>query len=290
MLISRLVLKFLFLFILLISLSTCNKTGENVDAMGILLVRLTDAPFPAALIDSANVTINKIEIRQAGSEDENHPFLTLSEDIYTYNLLDLRNGITVDLVEIAIPAGDYDLLRLYVSAAEIILKDESEYPLKVPSGSQSGIKVFIEPSIRVVGGLTTELLLDFDVGQSFVVQGNPTTPADISGFHFKPVIRAVNNSVSGQIFGMVIDADNSSPIEGAEVQIEYDGSTISSITDIYGEYLIMGVPQGIYEVTTIKEGYDTVVIEGQEVVAANKTEVNIALKASSEFSKFKFVN
>jgi hypothetical protein len=290
MLISRLVLKFLILSILLISLTTCDKTGEGVDSMGVLMVRLTDAPFPVDLVDSANVTINKIEIRKAAAEDESYPFLTLSEDTYTYNLLDLRNGITVDLVEIAVPAGEYDLLRLYVAEAKIVLKDESEYQLKVPSGFQTGVKVFIEPSIRVVGGLTSELLLDFDASQSFVVQGNPTTPAEINGFHFKPVIRAVNTSVAGQIFGVVIDADTSTPIEDAEVQIEYDGSTISSFTDLDGEYLIMGVPQGIYAVTAIKDGYDTMVLEGQEVVAANKTEVNISLRASSGGSNYDFTD
>lgn len=67
------------------------------------------------------------------------------------------------------------------------------------------MKIFIDPSIDVVGGLTAELLLDFDVSQSFVIQGNPAFPADIKGFIFKPTIKAANLSISGRLAGTITD-------------------------------------------------------------------------------------
>ena len=136
-------------------------------------------------------------------QSEGNPFLILSEEDFVYNLLELQNGITTELVEIEVPTGDYDLVRLYVDSAGIELKDQTEYDLKVPSGSETGIKIIIDPPITVVGGLTTELILDFDVSQSFVVQGNPYTPAGINGFIFTPTIRATNASFAGSIKGTV---------------------------------------------------------------------------------------
>jgi hypothetical protein len=43
-----------------------------------------------------------------------------------------------------IPTGTYDLVRLYVDEAGLKLKDSEEiHRVKVPSGSQTGIKIFL---------------------------------------------------------------------------------------------------------------------------------------------------
>jgi hypothetical protein len=52
---------------------------------------------------------------------------------------------------------------------------------------------------EVTTSLTQDVMLDFDLSRSFVVQGNPDTPAGIQGFHFKPVVRAVNVSDAGSL-------------------------------------------------------------------------------------------
>jgi hypothetical protein len=224
---------FFSLLFLLIAFG-CEKGVDNSDT-GTLSIKLTDAPFPIDMVSEANVKISMIEVRKAQSESEDNPFLVLSEEEFTYNLLELQNGVTADLVEIEVPIGDYNLVRLYVDSAGIELKDQTEYDLKVPSGSKTGIKIFIDPPIRVVGGLTTELVLDFDVSQSFVVQGNPYTPAGIKGFLFTPVVRAANVSISGRIEGLVTDAE-SNMLENTYVWIEDNGVTYSSFTDEEGNF------------------------------------------------------
>lgn len=80
-----------------ISLTGCENTGDN-DTSGKLKIQITDAPFPTDLVAEANVTINKIEIRNS-SEVEGNPFISLSEDEMSFNLLNLTNGVTASLVD-----------------------------------------------------------------------------------------------------------------------------------------------------------------------------------------------
>src|SRR3989337_2948406 len=102
-------------------------------------------------------------------------------------------------------------IRLVVSSGYIKLEDERSFDLKVPSGSESGIKVFPDPPIEVNGGLTTDLILDFDVSRSFIPIPNAETKVDkITGFNFHPVIRVVNNSSVGSISGTVYN-NNDTP-------------------------------------------------------------------------------
>jgi hypothetical protein len=165
---------------------------------------------------------------------------------------------------------------LYVDQAGIKVKDGETYNLKVPSGAQTGIKVFISPYLKVEGGLTSELLLDFNLEKSFVLKGNMDTPAGIKGFNFKPVIRAVNISTAGRIEGIVTDTSNVQ-LENAHVWIEQDSVVASAFTDSLGYYAIIGIPAGIYSLYATGESFDTVAYHGIEVVAANLTIQNFIL-------------
>lgn len=287
-------LKYFILFslvgLLILSLMGCEKVVEKNDTQGTLIIRLTDTPFPIHLIDQAKVTINKIEIREPDADSEEGPYMVLfeaetAEEELEYDLLELQNGVTADLVQLEVPEGVYDLVRLYVSHAEIIVMDENDQPipfnLKVPSGPQSGIKIFIDPAIIVVGGLTEELLLDFDASRSFVVQGNPETPAGIKGFHFKPVVRAINVSVAGQIAGKVTNS-SLEPIEGAVVWIGETGienAVYKAYTDSDGQYKLIGVAAGKYTVYATKEGENYNTAESLDVIVniGNTTEVNFII-------------
>lgn len=250
----------------------CNDSGTvaNNATQGSLVVRITDGPFPISYVAEANVTINKIEIRKA-NENNGNPFIVVSEDTLSFNLITLRNGITQDLAKIDIPVGSYDLVRLYVADASIKLTDGQEFNLKIPSGSQTGIKIFIDPTVVVEGGLSSELLLDFDLSNSFVVQGNPGTPAGIKGFHFKPVIRAVNNSIAGRLVGTTVDSSSAS-LDDVHVWLEQaDTLFADAYSDTDGTYAIIGLPAGSYPAFAAKDGYDTVSVGNIAIVAGNQT-------------------
>lgn len=270
--------------------AACSRNRD--DAPGKLIVKVTDCPFPIKYIESATVTITKIEIRQAGNyhnryrspvfpadtaDHERNPYIVLSEDTITIDLLDLRNGVTQELLNLEIPQGTYDLIRLYVADAGLKIRDHlSPFHTKVPSGRQTGIKIFIRPPLVVEGGLTTELLLDFDLSRSFVMLGNMHHPMGVTGFIFKPVIRAINNSTAGRVEGIVTDTSKVRLVN-AQVWIKQDTVISTAFTDTTGYYAMIGIPAGTYSAYATKENYDTVCVKDAKVTAANRTVVNFVL-------------
>ncbi len=279
-------MKFNFSAIALITVlvlsSSCSDQNDANNAIGRLKVQLTDAPFPHDLVAEANVTIFKIDARYKANEeldtqaidstnmtietDKGKPFVVLMEDEMPVNLLELTNGVTKTLLDIDVPAGSYDLIRVYVKGINVVLKDGTTLNLDIPSGSQSGIKVFIKPELVVSGGLTSDLLLDFDVSKSFVQKAN--------GFNFKPVIKASNLSTAGTLSGLItaIEQDSIVGIEGAQVAV-FVADTLNTTTfsDIDGGYMIMGLDAGSYTVEVEKEGYIMQTAEEVQLSAANKT-------------------
>ena len=274
--------KFIFSLLMamaLIIMSCSDGEGSgSAEGTGTLSVQLTDAPFPYELVAEANVTVYKVEARQVdndddsdddmnddssddtddSSDDDNYPFITLMEDEIDVNLLELTNGLTQQLAEIDVPAGSYDLIRVYVKGVNVVLTDGTVYDLKVPSGDASGIKVFVDPAITVTSGLSSDLLLDFDVSKSFVAKGNLNTPAGLNGFNFKPVIKASNLSTAGTLSGNVstVEEEVAVALEGAQISVfAADTLNTTSFSDVDGNYAILGLEAGMYEVVAELDGY-----------------------------------
>ncbi len=269
----NLILISFLLSIVILTFTGCQKV--NGDSTGRLLVHITDAPFPIEMIEEATVTVTKVEVRSDAESDE-HSFITIFEGSKEFNLLELRNGVMEELVDVEIPAGSYNLVRIYVEDAGIVVRDHGSYSVKVPSGSQTGIKLFIKPSLQVQGGLTSEVILDFNLDKSFVLKGNMDTPAGIKGFNFKPVIRAVNKTSAGTIAGVINDYDGNH-LSGVSVSIMLD-ELVTSQTEEDGSYALSGISAGVYSVTAEKENFTSVTIDKVEVVAGNKTLQNFVLE------------
>ncbi len=254
-----------------VMLSGCSEMFNNdqADGKSRLVIKITDDPFDISYIESATVTITKVEIRRTGDGvPDGNPFTVLSDDTVTIDLIDLRNGLTETLIDMEIEDGEYDLVRLYVMEAGLKLKDiEDPYKVKVPSGEQTGIKIFISPALNVSGDLTEELLLDVDLSRSFVLRGNMDHN---NGFIFKPVIRAANMTTAGRIEGMVKDTAKVK-VKEAKVWITRDTTVATAFADTMGYYAIIGVPAGTYSIFATKEGYDTVKYENISVLAGSKT-------------------
>lgn len=265
-----------------VSCSDDEGNGGNPQGTGTLSVQLTDAPFPYELVAEANVTVYKVEARRVSEDDDDDaltvsPYITLMEEEIETNLLELTNGLTLQLAEIEVPVGTYDQVRVYVKSVNVVLTDGTVYDLKVPSGDSSGIKVFIDPGITVVGGLSSDLLLDFDVSRSFVAKGN----LDVNGFNFKPVIKASNLSTAGTLAGNVstIEEETQIGLFGAQVSVfAADTLNTTSFTDPDGNYTILGLEAGTYEVVSEFEGFiasDTLEVQ---INAANVTTQDFILE------------
>jgi len=253
----------------------CGSDDGAATQSGKLIIQMTDAPFPTDLLEKAEITIDQIELRQGGGDGD--PFLLLSDAVGTFNLLDLVNGITAELINMEVPVGEYDLIRLHITDASVELTDGTIFDMTVPSGTQSGLKLFVNPSLQVAGGLTSELLLDFDVSRSFIPQGNMDTPAGIEGFNFVPVIKVSNLSTAGRLAGKVTDV-LADPLHGVTLSL-FAGDTLntSTFSDIAGDYAILGLTAGSYELVAEKEGFDTQTNENLEIVAANITAQNLEM-------------
>lgn len=284
-------MKFNIFSVVLIAFSalfiSCSDNNDANSDYGRLSVQLTDAPFPHDLVAEANVTIFKVDARYKGDleldtqtidstdttveTDQGKTFVILMENEVQVNLLELTNGVTKTLVDTDVPVGAYDLIRVYVKGINIVLTNGMTYDLEVPSGSQTGIKIFIKPGLTVNGGLTSDLLLDFDVSKSFVAKGGGQ---NITGFNFKPVIKACNMSYAGTLKGIIteIKEEASVAVEGAQVAV-FVADTLNTTTfsDIDGGYMIMGLDAGSYTVEVEKEGYIMQTAEDVQINAANKT-------------------
>jgi hypothetical protein len=269
--------KLLFsIFAAALLVSGCNKT--EVGGPGRLSVKITDDPLNISSVKSAEVTISKIEIRKAGA-NEGDPFIELPlKNPVTIDIFKLRNGITEELVNLEVPQGDYDLVRLIVDEANLTLKDPEEtFNMKVPSGEQTGIKVFINPVIHVEGGISAELLLDFDLSKSFVMRGHNAQ----NGFLFKPCIRATNNSIAGRIEGDVTDnSQDKVGIKDATVSLQKDAEVqVTILTDASGHYVFIGVLPGTYSMSATLENYNAASVESVVVIPGNITTQDFILKS-----------
>ena len=263
------------------SLTSCSEYDRHrlqyVETVGYISLKVTDAPFPHSLVSEANITITKVDARlkaKDSSDIDGSPFQVLYEGEMEINLLELTNGITQSLGETEVPVGTYDLVRVYVKDANVILTDSRVFDLKIPSGSQSGIKIFLKPELVVNGGLTTELLLDVDVSQSFVATGGLKDVSEITGFNFKPVIKAANLSESGTLAGTVTTLvdELKTNLEGAQITVmAADTVNTTTFTDASGQYMVQGLSAGSYEVMAEMEGYQMQSVEEVTIVPGNKT-------------------
>jgi hypothetical protein len=246
------------------------------------------------MVENAYVKLYKIELRKKwleekdeedesdgdiNGDDTGNPYLSVMEGEKKFNLVNLRNGVTEELALVEIPAGTYDLVRMYMRDGTIELQGGGIYDLKIPSGSSSGLKIFVDPAITVQGGITAELLLDINLNRSLVMKGNIQ---DIRGFNFSPVVRAVNASIAGRIEGYVTNQDQEF-IKNANVWIEdSEGQVASTVTEETGYYALIGIPAGTYVLKVEKVDYVTFEMANVEVNAANKTLVDVELSVSSD--------
>jgi len=284
-------------------LSACgDSTGVDGDAH--LRVLLTDAA--ADYIGMASVDIGAVELIPAGGGAP----IVLTDDGTDglIDLLGLQDAATMVLGEADVEAGAYAQLRLIVEAARVTLAEGYEFTdgstekdLDVPSGAQTGIKLVLGvadgdedqdgPLIIAPGDM--EVVLDFDVNQSFVIQGNPETPAEISSVLFKPTIRVALPSAAGTISGVVSTSLQEVPVGGLTVTVEpvveegveeFQSETATATTAEDGTYTLYFLVPGTYTVTvTTAAGFVTTPesVEVEVGAAEDVADVDFEVVASS---------
>lgn len=191
------------------TIAACS--GDSVTGQGNsrLIVRLTDAPLTDS-VESVDMHIVRIEARTEAADSaasdsltadaataSKGGWVTIAEPDKVIDILKLQDDTTtVGDVQIG-SSTEFRAIRLILdpSKSSVTLKGgqkltgTSSPGIVFPSGSRSGIKVFIqEPDSAVaMGDSTTTLVVDFDLEKSFVIRGNSISR---NGLLFKPVIRA----------------------------------------------------------------------------------------------------
>ncbi len=253
--------------------ASCTSSPGN----GSLRVLITDKPYPVDLLQSAIVTLTRVEVRTAGgSEDDDSSFITIFDEPAgkSFDLLQLQGGKTDLLVDTQVPAGDYDQMRLIVTGGEITLTDGRTFPLTVPSGEQSGIKLNFE---FTVSDEQTVLLLDVDLSRAFtpIPGGKIDTPDQINNFHFSPAIamRLIELTGAGAISGLVTD-DQAQPVAGALVTVLQNGTEVTSTATLAdGTFTILGVEPGTYDLEISASGFADAQVTGVVVTTSQTAPV-----------------
>jgi len=227
-------------------LTGCQGLGPQ---MGTVTLHLTDAP--GASFRSATVWVSKVEL-----VGDTAP-TTIADTAATYDLLSLQNGVTALLGSKTIPTGSYEQLRLIVDSARVVFDSglhlangDTTASLRVPSGMETGIKVNFGEPLRVTPS-QTDIVVDFNVSQSFVLMGPPSAPI---GVLFTPVIHAAAQDVSGSIAGTSSPASAHGrifAIQGTDTV----GSAAADTTS--GAYKIWFLPPGTYLVADSASGFKT---------------------------------
>ena len=210
-----------------ISCSSNDESNEPSEPKAKLALRLTDAPgdYEKVFID-----VREVMVKYAGGED-----LDLGINAGIYDLMELTAGVNVLLYNDDVPAGKITQIRLVLGDNNTIVVDGQTFPLDTPSAQQSGLKIQVNQILEE--GILYEFLLDFDVDESIVAQGN-------GGYSLKPVIRATTVADGGAISGTLLSFGLLSLVT-AENEME----SISSYANSDGEFLLSGVPPGTYKVT-----------------------------------------
>lgn len=147
-----------------------------VNNLTFLKIHLTDAPLA---IDEVNIDLQSIVIIGPGGPEE----IELNTNAGIYNLLDYQNGIDVLVANAMISLDEIRQVRLILGEDNTIVVDGEEHELKIPSGSQSGLKINL--CLDLSGTPQYDLILDFDAAESVHQTGN-------GRYIMRPVIRVVN--------------------------------------------------------------------------------------------------
>ena len=232
---------------------SCKKKSATDNAT--VRFKLTDAPGD---FDALNLDIQSVQVQtSAGS------WTTIQSNVGTVNVLQYVNGQSTLIAQADIPEGQLNQVRLVLGSNNSVVANGQTYPITIPSGMESGLKLNVHQDIQA--GQTYEWTIDFDAAQSVVTTGS-------GSFHLQPVIRLVvdaqssagastnvdgtigaNGSAGGSV---VINSGYTGSISGSISPVGFasvcvtgsNGSTFCTMTDLSGHFALQSVAAGTYTV------------------------------------------
>jgi hypothetical protein len=239
----------------------CSKdssTENTGGSQGDVKIYLVDDPSD---YDAVNIVVTEVSVHVA-SNDSMSGWMVINDSTRTINLLNLTNG-NMDILGVGrLDVGRYSQIRLKIGTGSNVVVSGQVYPLDIPSGAQTGLK--LNHQFDIEANSLYEMTLDFDVSRSIHVTGN-------GQYMMRPVIRVVANVVSGSLSGIV-----SPPTTFGLVSAIVGLDTVSTYANfINGGFMLVALPSGIYSVT-IYSGSDAYIdstITGITVAARQNTNI-----------------
>lgn len=196
--------------------------GDSSEDMGQMQLAVGDAP-----IDGAQAVVVKFTGIELTANSGNPVDITFTSPM-SIDLLNQSGTASAVLFNQPIPAGSYGQIRLMVMAdgdpgnSYITFSDGTVHGLRVPSGSETGLKLvsgFTVPHSGVV-----DYTIDFDLRQAITCP-----PGQSPACTLKPVERLVDNTTVGNIQGVV---SNTLVPDGCTPGVYLYGSTASAPEDM----------------------------------------------------------
>jgi len=231
----------------LMSCSDDDDSNVTTGGKANMTVRMTDAPGD---YDEVNIDVQDVQIKveadaETDAEIDAEGWVSLN-DVQTgvYDLLELTGGVTQILADSEVPAGYVSQMRLILGTQNTVVVNGESKPLNTPSAQQSGLKLQLNKQLEE--GENYAFLLDFDVEESIVAQGN-------GGFNLKPVIRLSADADAGIVTGTAVFPASLGTNVQSLVELSNGNMTISAYTDADGNFALNGVPAGTYDLQIIPE-------------------------------------
>ncbi|MCF7826674.1 MAG: DUF4382 domain-containing protein [Candidatus Marinimicrobia bacterium] len=237
-------MKKIYLLIVILSLTTmfiACENGTDESASGTLMIQAFDAPFQGD-VEHINLNIIEVSVHRAdadSSSDSTSGWITLSETDTTIDFLELVNGQMASLLEEDLEVGQYSQLRLLLGDSSAIVVDGVSHELRIPSGSQSGVKLNL--GFSIAADEIVEIYLDFDAARS--ISKHPTQDR----YTMRPTFKVFKSILSGTLAGTVTDTLGTG-MEDIVVQAVLAGDTTSTITSEAGAYKFI-LLEGSYDLS-----------------------------------------
>jgi hypothetical protein len=245
-------------WLLLLLVVGCQDPDDS-SFRGDFRIKLVDAP---AAYDAVNIVVRRVSIHRAGA-GSSFGWTVISEDVKTFDLLDLRNGVSATLASASLPVGRYDKVLVLYGISNLI-EDGFERTVAIPDDLKDG--AIVDVDLDVTEGDLAGLTFDMDVTRSI------RTTAD-GRFELRPVIRVQRTDLAGSIAGGVVPDSVLaivSTIAGGD-----SVSTFSLALPGINSFQLVDLPEGTYQVgiRSSHPGYLDTVVAGVLVVPRQTTQL-----------------
>ncbi len=153
-------------------LGLCFSACKKEVSYSTLQIRMTDAP---TALEEVNIDLQRVNVKFA---HDTTSWVALETTTGIYNLLGLQNGIDTLIAQGVFPSNVVKEIRFVLGDRNSVKADGQVYPLTIPSGSESGLKIKVAKELN--DNIET-LLIDFDAALS--------VSKETDGYKLRPVLR-----------------------------------------------------------------------------------------------------